>query len=141
MKKSWMLLSLATLLLGLVGCEPAVESTIVLNATTLEMLVGEKSELVATITPEVPTDELVWESSNSKVAVVDKNGVVTAKNEGEAIISVSTKVGRAECLVSVTRGALKMNMETADCLMYDCIQLSVEKPEHKKDVKEVRLLS
>ena len=137
MKKSWMLLSLATLLLGLVGCEPAVESTIALNATTLEMLVGEKSELVATITPEVPTDELVWESSNSKVAVVDKNGVVTAKNEGEAIISVSTKVGRAECLVSVTRGALKMNMETADCLMYDCIQLSVEKPEHKKDVKEV----
>ena len=132
-----MLLSLATLLLGLVGCEPAVESTIALNATTLEMLVGEKSELVATITPEVPTDELVWESSNSKVAVVDKNGVVTAKNEGEAIISVSTKVGRAECLVSVTRGALKMNMETADCLMYDCIQLSVEKPAHKKDAKEV----
>jgi hypothetical protein len=137
MKKSWMLLSLATLLLGLVSCEPAVESTIALNTNSLSLLVGEKATLVATITPERPSETLVWESSNKMIAAVDENGVVTAKNEGEAIISVSTKVGRAECLVSVTRGALKMNMETADCLMYDCIQLSAEKPEHKKDAKEV----
>ena len=132
-----MLLSLATLLLGLVSCEPAVESTIALNTNSLSLLVGEKATLVATITPERPSETLVWESSNKMIAAVDENGVVTAKNEGEAIISVSTNVGRAECLVSVTKGALKMNMETADCLMYDCIQLSVEKPEHKKDAKEV----
>ena len=132
-----MLLSLATLLLGLIGCEPAVESTIALNATSLEKLEGEKSELVATITPEVSTDELVWESSNSKVASVDENGVVTARSEGEAIISVSTNIGRAECMVSVKRGALKMNMETAECMMFESVQLSVEKPEHKKDAKEV----
>ena len=137
MKKSWMLLSLATLLLGLVGCEPAVEATISLNATTLEMLVGEKDTLVVTITPGVSTEALLWESSNTKVATVDKTGVVTAKMEGEAIISVSTNIGRAECLVSVTRGALKINMENAECMMFECIQLCVEKPEHKKDAKEV----
>ena len=137
MKKSWMLLSLATLLLGLVGCEPAVEATIALNATTLEMLVGEKDTLVVTITPDVSTEALLWESSNTKVATVDETGVVTAKMEGEAIISVSTNIGRAECLVSVSRGALKMNLETAECMMFECIQLCVEKPAHKKDAKEV----
>ena len=121
----------------MVGCEPAVEATISLNATTLEMLVGEKDTLVVTITPDVSTEELLWESSNTKVATVDETGVVTAKMEGEAIISVSTNIGRAECLVSVTRGALKINMENAECMMFECIQLCVEKPEHKKDAKEV----
>ena len=121
----------------MVGCEPAVEATISLNATTLEMLVGEKDTLVVTITPDVSTEELLWESSNTKVATVDETGVVTAKMEGEAIISVSTNIGRAECLVSVTRGALKINMENAECMMFECIQLCVEKPAHKKDAKEV----
>ncbi len=121
----------------MVGCESAVESTIALNATTLEMLVGEKDTLVVTITPDVSTEALLWESSNTKVATVDETGVVTAKMEGEAIISVSTNIGRAECLVSISRGALKMNLETAECMMFECIQLCVEKPAHKKDAKEV----
>lgn len=137
MKKSYVLLCLASMLLGLVGCEPAVESTIALNTDSLSLLVGEKTTLVVSITPERPTEALVWETSNKIVATVDETGVVTAKNEGEAIISVNTNIGRAECLVSVSRGALKMNMESAECMMYDCIQLSVEKPAHKQDAKEV----
>lgn len=137
MKKCLLSLSIVAILLGMIGCEPAVEATISLNATTLEMLVGEKDTLVVTITPDVSTEVLLWESSNTKVATVDETGVVTAKMEGEAIISVSTNIGRAECLVSVTRGVLKINMENAECMMFECIQLCVEKPAHKKDAKEV----
>lgn len=137
MKKSLLSLSIVVIFLAMVGCESAVESTIALNATTLEMLVGEKDTLVVTITPDVSTEALLWESSNTKVATVDETGVVTAKMEGEAIISVSTNIGRAECLVSISRGALKMNLETAECMMFECIQLCVEKPAHKKDAKEV----
>ena len=48
---------------------------------------------------------LVWSSSNERIATVDANGVVSAHEEGTAIITVSTEEGLdyASCAVKVER--------------------------------------
>ena len=46
--------------------------------------------------------DVVCESSNSKIASVDKNGVITAGEEGSTTIIVKTKDGKYSCACSVT---------------------------------------
>lgn len=55
---------------------------------------GETAQLKAVIAPEDATNKNVaWTSSDSKVAEVDKNGVVTAIADGKAIITVKSEDG------------------------------------------------
>jgi uncharacterized protein YjdB len=56
------------------------------------------------LTPKDSTDNnLVWESSDTKIAVVDENGKVTAKAAGSAVIMARTEAGGiAYCKVTVT---------------------------------------
>ncbi len=61
-------------------------------------------QLEAVINPENPTDKtLTWESDNTSVAKVDKNGLITAVSVGEANITVTTNDGgfTATCKVTV----------------------------------------
>ena len=49
--------------------------------------------LIATISPSNATNQMItWESSDATVATVDNNGVVTAKNLGNATITVKKKI-------------------------------------------------
>ena len=75
-----------------------------LNKTSAKLLKGKTLQLKATVTPADATDKTVtWQSSNSAVAAVDKNGKVTAKKTGSAKITVTTKDGKktAVCTVKV----------------------------------------
>lgn len=55
---------------------------------------GEKRTLHATIEPENATNrELTWESSDTKVATVDKEGNIVAKNAGWSMITASATTG------------------------------------------------
>lgn len=69
----------------------------------------EKSKkLTATVLPETAENKNVtWSSSDTNVAKVNKNGRVTAVNEGTAIITVTTNDGgfTAQCKVTVKKGA------------------------------------
>jgi len=59
---------------------------------SLSLLDGETATLTATITPDDATNTaLRWSSSDESVATVDQNGVVTALNAGETVITVTTK--------------------------------------------------
>lgn len=59
--------------------------TITGNAT---VQVGKTSQLAAIINPENATYRtVVWESSNTKIATVDANGLVKAKKTGTAVIT------------------------------------------------------
>ncbi len=55
---------------------------------------GEKSTLVATITPEDATNKSVtWSSSDKNVVTVNTNGIVTAVGSGYATVTVKTEDG------------------------------------------------
>lgn len=80
----------------------AVPATSVsLSTVALQMFPGEKSRLTAFVKPDDTTDKVTWKSSNTNVATV-VDGVVTANNTGEAIISAMAGDQKAECKVTVS---------------------------------------
>ena len=81
-----------------------VEATgVTLDKTSLELEAGASETLKAQLVPANATNRRnTWESSAPEVASVN-NGTVTARNAGEAIITVTTANGqKAECKVTVT---------------------------------------
>jgi len=77
-----------------------------LNATTKKVSKGSELKLTATITPaNASNKELVWTSSNPRIAKVDQNGNVKTVKTGTALITVTSKDGskRATCKVTVTK--------------------------------------
>lgn len=74
------------------------------DVSKLDLKQGEYYTLKTTFTPNDSTDtKLEWESSDTKVATVDKNGKVVAKSAGTAIIMAKTEAGGvAYCKVTVT---------------------------------------
>lgn len=83
-----------------------VEATgIALNKNALNLTVGGKDVLTATVQPADATNqEVSWNSSDELVATVDENGRVTALLEGSARITATTIDGSftAESVVTVT---------------------------------------
>lgn len=76
-----------------------------LSPRTLALKVGAESQLSAIISPASATNKSVsWLSSNSTVASVSNNGLVTAHAVGAAILSVTTEDGSHtdDCAVTVT---------------------------------------
>lgn len=63
---------------------------------TIKLNKGEKFELTYTLKPEGAESKVTWKSSNTKVAKVSKKGIVTAKGEGKATITVTTKNGKKD---------------------------------------------
>ena len=79
-------------------------TSVKLNKTTMSMTKGGTATLTATVSPSDATDKsLIWSSSNTAVAKVSQNGVVTAVSEGTATITVKTVDGgkTASCKVNV----------------------------------------
>ena len=76
---------------------------ITLNKKALNMQIGQKETLTATITPANTTNKTVtWSSSDSAVATVDAQGCITAVSAGETLITATTENGKkAECRVMV----------------------------------------
>ena len=64
---------------------------------------GETVQLTATVTPDNAANKKVtWTSSDSKVATVDENGLVTAVANGTAIITVTTEDGGETATAEIT---------------------------------------
>ena len=64
--------------------------------------VGDAYQLKATVSPSYAKTSYTWTSSNNKVVSVDKNGKITPKKPGTAVITVKTKNGKtARCNVTV----------------------------------------
>ena len=75
-----------------------------LNISNSTLKRNETLRLVATINPINATNKSVtWSSSNSSVASVDSSGLVTAKSDGSATITVTTVDGNytASCNITV----------------------------------------
>ena len=75
-----------------------------LDKTTLSLAPNESSTLKATVTPTKASNKgVTWTSSDNTVATVSSTGKVTAKKDGTATITVTTKDGgfTATCTVTV----------------------------------------
>ncbi len=77
-----------------------------LNKTSLTLKEGGSATITPTVSPSSATYKTVtWTSSNYDVATVDKNGKITAKGVGYAVITATTTQGSktATCNVSVVK--------------------------------------
>lgn len=85
--------------------QPIPTESITLSVGFLEMNVAQTIGLSVSVYPENATigSDVVWQSSNTDVAVVDADGVVTAIGPGEAVISAVSVTGDlgASCQVNV----------------------------------------
>jgi hypothetical protein len=90
----------ALALVGFSACNPQNQPTggdaLELTETAIQMKVGETHQLQANVTVET------WTSSNEAVATVNA-GLVTAKAEGNAIISATAKGVTKTCVVAVKK--------------------------------------
>ena len=84
--------------------EPDVPvESITLDLTEASLKVGETQQLVATVEPENATDKTVeWTSSDTGIATVSEDGLVTAIAEGNATITAACSGFKATCNVTVT---------------------------------------
>lgn len=71
------------------------------NKSSVSLTVGGSEQLTATKTPAEATAEIAWASNNSKVATVDKNGKVTAKSAGTAVVTAVAVDKTASVVVTV----------------------------------------
>ena len=84
-------------------------TSIYLNKTALEMTALDTYQLQASVyLSEANNKEVSWESSDEKVATVDENGLVQAKEKGTAVITAKAKDGSEvsrSCKVTVKNTA------------------------------------
>lgn len=74
---------------------------ITLTETELTLGRNEKYQLTAGLTPMDSTDEVIWSSSDEKIAKVDKTGNIEAISAGEAVITAKAGEKTAICKVTV----------------------------------------
>lgn len=81
-------------------CEVIVEKpTIKLSQTEITIKKGQSNALVATVSSgNIP----IWSTSNSKIAIVDSNGLITGLVKGRAYIYASEDGTKVKCTVYVT---------------------------------------
>lgn len=82
---------------------PVEATDITLNKAELILLVGQEETLIATLTPEDATTEIVWsvDENGKNIISVDQNGKVTALKVGEAIVKATAGSFSVTCKVTV----------------------------------------
>lgn len=98
-------------------------TSVTLNKENVTIDLGSTETLRATIEPSnASVKGLIWSSSDSSVATVDSNGVVTAKKSGYAKITVKSEEVRDSfsdsCLVHVVDPNIKLTADTSIGLSY-----------------------
>lgn len=116
MKKSNLILGLALLAAPLAGCNSgetviSVEQ-ITLSETEINMVVGNSTSLVATVTPEDATDKSVTWSVTPEGIVSVNDGAVSAIAAGECVITAKAGEKEATCNVTVTDEAVPVDSVT-----------------------------
>lgn len=99
-------------------------SGITLDQKEVTLRAGQTQALTASLSPANATNQTVtWSSSNSKVATVDDQGLVTTLSEGEAVITAAAANGvKASCTFHVEHeNTIEFTADlpvTLDCLAF-----------------------
>lgn len=86
-----------------------VQSVSVNKSNQMINKLNTRIQLSAKVSPDNAINKkIIWSSSDSSVATVDGNGIVTAKKNGTALIRATAQDGKAydECLVKVGSGQI-----------------------------------
>ena len=92
---------------------------VVLNKTSMILGIGQTETLTATVLPTGASQDVLWRSSNDKVAKVDqKTGLITAVAAGEAVITAdsndpyaTSQPPHADCKITVVAGRVVTSIE------------------------------
>ena len=114
-------------------CQVTV-AAVKLNASKMALQVGTSTKALTVETKSVEKDRVKsWKSSNTKIVKVDKNGKITARKEGKAIITVTMKSGAQDtCKVTVQKGKvttkkLTMSEKKATLKVKETLRLTVKR--------------
>ncbi len=98
---------------------PTLAESVTVSPSSVELLIGEKTSLTATVLPDDTTDKtVVWSSSDESVATVSEDGEVTAINRGTATITATTANGKTDTsTVMVLIHARGLTLDRAEMTM------------------------
>lgn len=88
-----------------VKVNPIAVTGVKLSVTSLNLVAGKSQTIFAAVSPSNATNKTVrWSSSDTNIATVNQNGIITAKSKGTVVISCRTNDGGyvASCKVTVS---------------------------------------
>lgn len=93
-----------------VTVKPIIETSVKLNASSIDVRKGTAKKLTATVGPKNASYKTVtWTSNNPSIATVDEKGTVRGKSAGKAKVTATTVNGlKATCVVNVKIPAIKI---------------------------------
>lgn len=101
-----------------------------LNQSKVSLGRNKTLQLSVNYTPANASDKTIeWTSSNSSIAKVDSNGLVTAKNKGTAIISAISAnglVAQCEIEVLIPCATITLNKTSANMKVGDTLNLTAQ---------------
>lgn len=114
-----LIIPLALAVIFAISCEktPAevAVSGVSIDQASVEMTVGEKKQLSATITPADATDQsITWSSTKVSVATISNQGLVTAIAEGTTTIKARVGAKTSACIVTVRKEIIAVTSITLD---------------------------
>ncbi len=108
---------------------PTVSVTgVSVSKTSTTLTIGKTEQITATVKPSTATNKsVVWSTSNDSIASVDQTGLITAKGEGTAKVTVKTNDGAKTATVTV-----KVNPIAVSGVTLNKKSFSLEKGETQK---------
>lgn len=92
-------------------------SQITVKADDSRIFTGEKTSVKATVLPvNAENKKVTWTSSDSSIAMVDGNGVVSAKKAGTVTVTATAADGSSvsgKCTIQVVKPTVKLNASSA----------------------------
>ena len=111
-------------------------TSVTLNESSRNLVIGSSAQLVATITPSNATEPSVrWVSADESIATVDDNGLVTAISAGATTITAYASNGTsASCEVIVTQVAVEYEyVDLGLSVKWATMNVGATKPEEYGD--------
>ncbi|MDE6809929.1 MAG: Ig-like domain-containing protein [Muribaculaceae bacterium] len=89
-----------------VTVEPIKPQSLTLELTSVSLLIGETKQLKATVLPESGEFAVEWSVTDTNVATITADGLLTAVSAGETTVTAKCGELTAECKVYVTRNVI-----------------------------------
>lgn len=107
-----------------------------LDKDTLQLDAGQKKSLTPKFTENATEIATNWTSSNENVATVSQYGIVTAKNKGEATITVTALNGKTATCKVVVNGKINLSENIKDLKINETVKINLT-----EDISDISYIS